>query len=226
MKSLFKGFVSIPDRFAFAGVTFGVSLMLSSIAGLAQAAGEFVEGDPAAGEEKAATCVACHGPAGNSAAPMFPKLSGQVAKYTDLQLHLIKSNERPVPQMAGIADNLSDQDMADLAAYYQSTQPTPAVASPDTIELGEQLYRAGNSAKGVPACAGCHDPLGRGNIPAGFPRLAGQHTDYITTQLLAYRNGERTAGPYAAMMQGVAANLSDKEIAALSNYIQGLTAAK
>ena len=224
MKSLFKGFVSIPDRFSFAGVTFSLSLMLSGMAGVAHAAGEFVEGDPAVGEEKAATCVACHGQAGNSAAPLFPKLAGQVSKYLDLQLHLIKTQERPVPQMMGILDNMSDQDLADLAAYFQTTQPAPAAAKPDTIELGEQLYRSGNAAKGVPACSGCHNPVGKGNIPAGFPRLAGQHTDYIKTQLLAYRNGERTAGPYAAMMQGVAANLSDKEIAALSNYIQGLAA--
>ena len=97
MKSLFKGFVSIPDRLSLRGVTLGVSLLMASASALTQAAGEIVEGDPAAGEEKAAVCAGCHGPAGNSAAAMFPKLSGQVAKYIDLQLHLIKSNERLLP---------------------------------------------------------------------------------------------------------------------------------
>jgi len=218
MKFLFEGRILSVARF----VLTACSVVLSSAA--ISATLPDVDGDAAAGEATAAVCSACHGPNGNSLVGSFPKLAAQSSKYTELQLHLIKTKERDVPQMYGITDGLSDQDMADLAAYYQAQKISPGAAKPEGIEVGEQLFRAGNPAKGIPSCTGCHGPVGQGNIPGGFPHLAGQHADYIKKQLSEYRSGERAAGSHASMMQGVAANLNDKEIAALANYIQGLSA--
>jgi cytochrome c553 len=189
-------------------------------------------GDIAAGETKTATCVACHGKTGNSAVPSFPKLAGLGEKYLTDQLRHIKSGERQIVEMTGLLDNSSDQDLQDMAAYYASKSIQLSGAQEITLlgisdpkgalALGERIYRAGNMQTGVPACTGCHSPLGTGNSPAGYPRLGGQHAAYIEKQLAAYRSGERNNGDNALIMQGVAAQLSDREIKAVANYISGL----
>lgn len=188
----------------------------------------FAAGDAAAGKTKAAACGACHGADGNSAAPTFPKLAGQGERYLIKQITDIKNKARVVPPMTGMVDNLSDQDIADIAAYFASQSGSVNQAKKDTLTKGEQIFRGGIREKSVPACSACHLPTGAGNALAGFPRLGGQHADYIATQLKAYRaaadgdaNGRANDGD-TKPMRSVAARLSDSEIAALANYISGL----
>lgn len=129
-----------------------VSLLLTvGISGFAHAAG-----DAAAGQAKAAVCGACHGPDGNSMAPNFPKLAGQGERYLTKQLHDIKSGKRTVLEMTGLLTNLSDQDLADIAAYFASQKGSVGAADPKIVARGEALFRGGNLAKGLPACTGCH----------------------------------------------------------------------
>jgi cytochrome c553 len=121
--------------------------------------------------------------------------------------------------MNGMATPLSEADMRNVAAFYGSKKAKEGfAANKDTVALGEKIYRGGIAAKSVPACAGCHSPNGAG-IPAQYPRLQGQHADYTKAQLTSFRQGERTN---SVQMAAIAANLSDKEIAALSDYIAGL----
>src|SRR5512145_951821 len=148
-----------------------VSLLLTmGVTGMAQAAG-----DATAGQTKAAVCGACHGPDGNSPAPTFPKLAGQGERYLLKQMKDIKSGARPVVPMTGLLDNLSDQDLADISAYFASQKGSVGQADPKLVARGEALFRGGNLAAGMPACSGCHSPNGEGNDLAGFPQLGGQH---------------------------------------------------
>ena len=166
-----------------------------------------------------AVCVACHAADGNSTTPANPKLAQQHPEYLVKQLQEFKSGKRKNAVMAGMAAPLSDDDMRNVAAFYASKKAKEGFAqNKDTVALGEKIYRGGIAAKSVPACAGCHSPNGAG-IPAQYPRLGGQHADYIKAQLTAFRQGERTNN---AQMSSISANLSDKEIAALSDYIAGL----
>lgn len=200
---------------------------------IAAAQGALAAGDPAAGESKVAVCSACHGADGNSPAPNYPKLAGLGEKYLTKQMHDIKSGTRKVPEMTGLLDAFSDQDMEDIAAYFNSKPLQLAGAKPmkvlvnsgievDALELGEKIFRAGNSDVGVPACTGCHSPRALGNGPAGYPRLSGQHAEYLETQLRAFRAGERVNDGDQQTMRQVTQHLSDSEIKALANYISGL----
>jgi cytochrome c553 len=203
-----------------------VSLLLTvGISGMAHAAGEPVKpGDAAAGQAKAAVCGACHGPDGNSMAPNFPKLAGQGERYLNKQLHDIKSGKRTVLEMTGLLTNLSDQDLADIAAYFASQKGSVGAADEKLVKRGENLFRGGDLAKGLPACTGCHSPNGAGNAAAGFPHLGGQHAQYIAKQLTDFRKeeGGRTNDGDVKTMQTIAKRLSDEDIAAVSSYIQGL----
>ena len=202
-----------------------VSLLLTlGITGIDNAAGENVKGDAAAGQAKAAVCGACHGPDGNSMAPNFPKLAGQGEKYLTKQLHDIKSGKRTVLEMTGLLTNLSDQDMADISAYFASQKGSVGAADPKLVARGEALFRGGNLEKGLPACTGCHSPNGAGNAAAGFPHMGGQHAAYIAKQLTDFRKeeGGRTNDGDLKTMQTIAKKLSDEDIAAVSSYIQGL----
>jgi cytochrome c553 len=182
------------------------------------------QGDPAAGEQKAAVCAACHGADGNSAVAMWPKIAGQHEQYIVRHVTLIRENKREAVAMYGIAQTLSDQDILDLAAYYSQQTMSPGVADENLVALGERIWRAGNAESGVPACAACHGPSGAGNPLAGYPWLAGQHATYTTDMLNRYRDGIRWGEDDAnsAVMVGVAKGLTDEEITAVSSYIQGL----
>ena len=184
-------------------------------------------GDAAAGEAKAATCVACHGADGNSAAPTFPKLAGLGERYLLKQMKDIRDGARPVPTMAGQVDNMTDQQLADIAAFYDSQARSGGQTDPELLELGEKVYRAGVAERGVAACTACHSPTGKGNAPAGFPALGGQYAEYIEAQLRAYRQGYedpagRTNDGEAMIMRTNAFGLSDLEIKAVSSYAAGL----
>lgn len=181
-----------------------------------------IGGDPEAGKAKAAACSACHGPGGNSTNPEWPRLAGQSEAYTVSQLKAFKDGSRANPLMAGQVANLSEQDMKDIAAYFYNQEPLTGAANPELAEAGETVYRAGNAESGVPACMGCHGPAGEGNAAAAYPRLAGQHADYVAAQLRIYRDGERKGTAKAKMMSDVAAKLTDEEIAAVASYLSGL----
>jgi len=180
------------------------------------------DGDAAAGKDKAAVCAACRGPDGNSAVAMWPKLAGQHAGYLQRQLGLIQSGARPVPEMAGIAAGLSEQDMADLAAFFSSQATSPGVADPSMVDLGERIFRAGIAKREVPACMSCHGPAGEGNPLAGYPALAGQHATYTARMLTRFENGEHWGDDASRTMTEVADTLLASEIEALASYIQGL----
>ena len=184
-------------------------------------------GDAAAGKNQTAVCAACHGADGNSAVPTFPKLAGQGEKYLYKQLQDIRDGARPIPTMAGQLDGKSNQDLANIAAYYAEQSGSGGQTDPALLALGEAVYRGGIPERNVAACTACHSPTGSGNAPAGFPALAGQHADYIAAQLIAYRKGYedetgRTNDGDTRIMRITAFGLSDKEIEAVSSYASGL----
>ncbi|MDX5371056.1 MAG: cytochrome c4 [Pseudomonadaceae bacterium] len=199
-----------------------VSLLLSLGVSVAAQAADPIVGDAEAGKAKTAVCAACHGGDGNSAAPNFPKLAGQGERYLLKQLQDIKGGKRTVLEMTGLLDNLSDQDMADMAAYFASQQGSVGAADPKLVERGEALFRGGKLEEGMPACTGCHSPDGAGLAAAGFPKLGGQHAQYVAKQLTDFREGNRTNDGDAMIMRAIAAKLSNKDIEAVSSYIQGL----
>lgn len=183
--------------------------------------------DAAAGKAKTAVCAACHGADGNSASPAFPKLAGQNERYLIKQMDEIKSGARSVPTMAGQLNAMSDEDIANIAAYYASQTASAGQAKADLVDLGAKVYRAGNGERGVAACIACHSPTGAGNGPAGYPSLAGQHADYIAAQLRAFRRGAeyddgRKNDGDTRIMRDIALRMTDKEIDAVASYIAGL----
>lgn len=203
------------------------------ILGAALTAPVFAAGDAKLGEALVVACVACHGDGGNSTTPNFPKLAGQGGKYLLKQLNDIKSGNRVVTEMTGVLDKLSDADMANIAAYFASKPASLSGSKPlkvkvnsgeqvDGLALGTKIFRAGNATTSVPACSGCHSPLGLGNAPAGYPRLSGQHAAYIEKQLKNFRAGERTNDGDSKIMRQVAQQMSDAEITAVANFIAGL----
>jgi cytochrome c553 len=124
--------------------------------------------------------------------------------------------------MTPMAKPLSDEDMADLGAFFSSQALTGNLeADPSKVSLGQRLYRAGDPQKGIPACAACHGPRGNGNPAANYASIRGQHATYTAAQLKAYRSGTRQTDPNQ-MMRNVAANLSDEQIDAVATYVQGL----
>ena len=175
----------------------------------------------------AQVCAACHGADGNSAAETFPKLAGQHAGYIAKQLKDFKAPSegaqpaRNNPIMAGMAGTLSDQQVVDVAAYFAAQSPQRGSShSPDTLALGQKIYRGGIAEKGVPACAACHGPGGQG-IPPQYPRLSGQSAAYTTAQLTAFTQGPG-ARDNSVPMHAIASRLSDSEIKAVADYISGL----
>ena len=197
-------------------------LIVCMMVGLGWMSFAYAAGDAASGQGKVAVCSGCHGADGNSMIPSFPKLAGQGEVYLVNQLKDIRDSARNVPQMMGILTGRTDQDLADMAAFYSTQKVTVGATNPDLLDLGRQIYRAGIAEKGVAACTACHSPTGAGNAQAGFPAVGGQHADYLISQLKAYRTETRTNGQ-AKLMQQVAALLSDKEIEAVASYMQGLS---
>jgi cytochrome c553 len=164
-------------------------------------------------------CAACHTSDGSRGSPANPILQGQHADYLVKQLSEFKSGKRANAIMKGFATALSDEDMKNVAAFYASKQAKPGFSKlKDSVALGEKIYRGGIADRMVPACSGCHSPNGAG-IPAQYPRLAGQHSDYTEAQLNAFRAGTRNN---STQMTAIAAKMNDKEIKAVADYIGGL----
>ncbi len=188
-------------------------------------------GDAAAGKDKAATCIACHGVDGNSIAPTFPNLAGQSASYMYKQLQEFKAGKRTDPTMSAMVLPLDDQAMQDVSAYYASQALKPGQPGPMS-DAGKAIYRGGIRSINVPACMACHGPAGAGIPSAGYPQLASQKVTYIEKQLKDFRtaaqNPQQDITPVgrgndaSAMMRIVVKRMSDPEIQAVAQYIAGL----
>ena len=198
-------------------------------ASAAPADAPFKDGDAARGTAKAAVCSACHGPNGNSTNADWPRLAGQSAVYIVEQLRLFRSGVRNNPVMKPLASSLSDQDIDDLAVYYEAQTPAGLEADPSYWQAGESIYLRGDRAHDVPACVACHGPVGRGNLAAGYPALRAQQSVYVVKQLNDYSSGARytAANPGAAsrngaMMFTIARRLSPEQIRDVASYVQGM----
>jgi cytochrome c553 len=195
-----------------------------------QAPAPYTDGTLQAGTAKAAPCIACHGPNGNSTNPQWPKLAGQNAVYVAEQLHLFKAAVRNNPVMMPMGTILSDQDIDDLSVYFEAQTPVGAEADPSYWQAGEVLYKYGDKAREIPACVACHGPVGRGNLAAGYPALRAQFAEYVIKQLNDYASGARYGGAKpdgpesrnGGMMTTVAKRLTPEEIRNVASYIQGM----
>lgn len=176
-------------------------------------------GNAAAGKTKSAACAGCHGPDGNSANPLWPKLAGQDAQYLAKQLQDFKTGKRKDAMMAPLATGLSTQDMADIGSYFAAQKAVSGTAKADAVKLGERLYRGGNAKSAVSACMSCHGPSGHG-IPSRFPRVSGQHAAYTEKQMLAFKTGQRSND--SEIMTTIAFRMSEAEIKAVAQYMSGL----
>lgn len=197
--------------------------------GLAIAEG-LVEGDAEAGEAKSITCAACHGQDGNSVNPVWPSIAGQHAQYTVEQLMAFKGDAangvqptRNEPLMLGQVMMLNDEDMRNLAVYYEG-MPAAAksVADPAILDRGERLYRGGDREKNVAACIACHGPTGRGNPASSVPSVRGQYAVYAAAQLRNYASGVRRSDGPTRVMRDIASRLNEDDILAVASYMQGL----
>jgi cytochrome c553 len=188
----------------------------------------YADGKAASGATKSALCASCHGPNGNSVSPDWPRLAGQSAVYIVEQLRLFRSGVRTNPVMKPLAATLSDQDIDDLAVYYEAQTPTGLEADPSYWKAGKALYLAGDAAHEVPACVACHGPIGRGNLAAGYPALRAQQSVYVVKQLNDYASGARysgnpaTASRNGVMMLTIAKHLSAEQMRDVASYVQGM----
>jgi cytochrome c553 len=190
-------------------------------------------GSAEAGAAKAAACVGCHGPNGNSVNDQWPTLAGQNAVYVKAQLTYFHKQVRINPSglMTAMGATLSDQDIEDIAAFYAAQTLIGLEADPSYWKAGEKLYRGGDPARSIPACMACHGPVGAGNPAAGYPALRAQHTGYTLQQLTEYAADQRytrdakgasNGGPYGDIMHGIARRLSQEDMRNLASYIQGM----
>ncbi|HEY2346804.1 MAG TPA: c-type cytochrome [Xanthomonadaceae bacterium] len=207
----------------------------ATTASLADAHAQGKPGDAKAGQAKAAACGACHSIDGNSTDAQYPKLAAQQERYVARQLAMFKSGERQNPIMMPMATSLTAQDMRDIGAWFASQKVLPGLADDSVIKsgpnagkkfyvVGQQIYRGGDAARGVPACMACHGPTGAGNPGPAYPNIGGQHAKYVADRLTAFRGGlvlgkDDWAKPEMAQ---VAKNLTDEEIQALATYVEGL----
>lgn len=202
-----------------AGLVAGfITLVYAPLAGAAAAATQEKPDIDRGRQIATAVCAACHAADGNSTVPANPRLAGQHADYVAAQLAAFKAGTRPSPIMQGMASALSPEDMRNVGAYFESQKPAPAFAHDKALALrGQQIWRSGNKAQGVPACAGCHGAAGHG-IPSQYPRLAGQHPELSVGWLKAYATGGRPN----PVMGAVASKLSENDMRAVAEYISGL----
>jgi cytochrome c553 len=222
--------------FSSFGSQFMISLIklrhASLVASFILAQGAFAQADKspdyAKGQALAGVCAGCHGIDGNSTVPTQPNLAGMSAQYITKQLAHFKSGQRDNGIMKGFAATLSDTDMKALGVYF-AAQKVRTVGTKDEklAKSAERLYRAGDATRAVPACAGCHSPTGAG-IPAQYPRIGGQHAEYIAASLTGYKTGTRgvasktDTNATGKIMATIAARLTDAEIKALAEYASGL----
>ncbi len=182
-----------------------------------------VAGDAVAGKTKAAACGGCHGMDGNSLIPMYPKLAGQNVAYIVKQVKDFKANsDRQNAIMLGMVAALTDEDAADIGAYFQSQSVKDAAPfDADKIAAGRELYKGGDLQKGIPACQGCHGPTGAGTAGIGYPQVGGQYVDYTLAQLKAFKDGSRKNDD-KKLMRAIVEKMSEADMVAVANYIASL----
>jgi len=214
-----------PWRYALLAAT-----AVMSITAVAQEATQAAAAKPdlaKAGQIATQVCAACHGADGNSAAAANPNLAGQGADYITLQLMHFKAGVRVNATMQAMAATLSDADMKALGIYFSQQKPKGLGAKdPALVKAGQKLWRGGDEASDVPACAACHSPDGAG-IPKNYPRLAGQYADYAYAQLKAFQSGGRGADPggkdvNGRIMASIAHDMTDAQMKAVADYAAGL----
>jgi|SRR5690554_3390132 len=182
-------------------------------------------GDAEKGKTLSMTCMACHGSDGNSVNPIWPSIAGQHPQYLERQLKLFKSGDRPSATMLPMTMGLSEQDMADLAAFYSQQEAKLMAADPAKVELGKRIYQGGDAKREIPACIACHGPSGQGNPLSGYPMVANQHAAYTVNELKLFKGGRTVPGKdevNGKIMAEVAQYLSQEEIEAVASYMQGL----
>lgn len=209
---------------ALTGLKAAIAATLALVMGSASA-DNLVAGDAEAGKTKSTVCAACHGVDGNSLNPVWPSIAGQHSKYLKDQLAYFKSGDRKNVLMTAQALGLSDQDMADLAAYFAGQDATAReVSDPSSVAVAERLYKGGDNERGIPACIACHGPTGAGNPGVPYPAVGGQHATYIASSLREYAadNDNRNNNASQKMMVSIALKLEPAEIDALASYLQGL----
>jgi cytochrome c553 len=198
-------------------------LLAAALQAVEAQAESLIEGSVEAGKARSITCTACHGAEGNSVNPLWPNIAGQNATYIVAQLQAFKSGDRQDPLMAPQAMMLSDDDVANLAVYYESLPAAAqAVSDASSVDKGEAIYRGGDSENGVAACLACHGPTGRGNPAANYPAIQGQHAAYTEKQLRDYASGSRTTDGTTRIMRDIAERLDADDVKAVASYIQGL----
>ena len=198
-----------------------IGVMAFLLAGLPAGAQEQAAVTRHAEDTAIGVCGTCHGPDGNSSNPMFPRLAGQHPGYLVRQLKSFKEETRGDPYaiafMWGMASGLSDETIDALAQYYASQKMGPGKShDAATIARGRDIFEHGIPAEGVPACAACHGPDAMGSDT--YPRLAGQHAEYILKQLASFQSNMRNI----AVMHGVAQNLRTPEMEAVAAYLESL----
>ncbi|MEG2803254.1 c-type cytochrome [Stenotrophomonas sp.] len=195
-------------------------------------------GDPKAGQTKAAACAACHSADGNATVEMYPSIAGQSERYVAQQMALIANGQRTSGASAAMVpfvQDLTPQDMRDIGAYFATQKASAGLADDGLVgegpyagkkfyEIGQQLYRGGDAARGIPACMACHGPTGAGNPGPAYPHIGGQHASYVARRLQEYQAGvtQETDKAHFQIMATIARQLSEQEIQALGSYLQGL----
>ena len=208
------------------------TLLLGACAVLAVSASAVAAGNAEAGKTKASTCMACHGPDGNSPADTWPKLAGQMPEYITKQLKDFQLGARSNEQMSPMAKPLSNQDIADLAAYFSSQQVKIGEGRPELLAQGQSIFYKGKGRPAVvAACTGCHGSTGGGkrdwnalyaSAPTVLaPAIGSQQPAYIMRQLKAYRDGTRS-NDVGRVMRNIAVRLDDNDIAAVAEYVATL----
>jgi len=206
--------VQTMKKLILAGLTLVSAFALSGVA---------IAGDAAAGKAKSAACGGCHGFDGNSPIAIYPKLAGQNEAYITKQVNDFKANDtRKNAIMMGMVAALTEEDAADIGAYFQAqTLAAAATFDADKAAAGRAIYKGGDMTKEIPACQACHGPTGAGTAGIGYPQLGGQHVDYTLAQLNAFKSGSRSNDD-KMVMRDIVAKLSDKDLDALANYIASL----
>lgn len=204
-----------------------LALVLVAVASSVQAADKPVGNADAGQAEVGSVCAACHGADGNSTDPQYPKLAGQHAGYIERQLESFQNGKRANSIMSGMAGMLSQQDIANVAAFLSQQKTSPGPADTDQAGLGKSIYDQGVAAVGLPACESCHGPEGLGDSAKLYPRIAGQHAQYVVQVLTGWHNGQAWGdGPHAKLALSVGQKLTVEQIHAIAAYVQGLNALK
>jgi len=179
------------------------------------------EGDAAKGQIAVkAKCASCHGEDGNSTNPLWPKLAGQHASYIEKQLDDFQNKKRNDPMMSPMASLLDAQGVKDVSAYLSTQKASAGTAAKEKVAAGKLIYKGGKLTEGVTACAACHGPTGMGNPASKYPKVSGQHAQYVVKQLQDFKLQKRDND--ADIMSSIAKRMTTADMEAVAEYMSGL----